>query len=115
MKIIKNCISKELCNYYLEEIKRMQQVPVWQSSTVFWPEGIKNNITGSCIVANTGEDIRNQIISDERRMRLAEKPYTFYVPQEDYDALVEAIENPPKPSQGLIDLMNRPSPFKNNE
>ena len=61
------------------------------------------------------DDMYIPIISDERKMRLAEKPYRFYVPQEDYDALVEAIENPPKPSQGLIDLMNRPSPFKNNE
>jgi uncharacterized protein (DUF1778 family) len=32
--------------------------------------------------------------------------------EEDYDKLVEAINSPPKPSQGLIDLMNRPSPWE---
>lgn len=61
MKIIKNLLSKELCNYYLHEIKKKEQIPVWQSSTVFWPEGLKNNINGSCIVTNTGEEIKSQI------------------------------------------------------
>ena len=52
-------------------------------------------------------------ISPERRLRLDERPPTFYVSEEDYDKLVESINSPPKPSQGLIDLMNRPSPWDN--
>jgi len=42
------------------------------------------------------------------------KPEVTYVSPEAYDKLVEIIENPPKPSQGLIDLMNRPSPWNND-
>jgi uncharacterized protein (DUF1778 family) len=44
-------------------------------------------------------------------MRLSERPYTYYVSLEDYDRIVEMIENPPKPSQALIDLMNRKAPW----
>jgi hypothetical protein len=43
------------------------------------------------------------------------EPEITYISPEAYDKLLEMIESPPKPSQGLIDLMNRPSPFKNNE
>ena len=39
------------------------------------------------------------------------EPERIVVSKEDYDAIMEAINSPPKPSQGLIDLMNRPSPF----
>jgi hypothetical protein len=53
-------------------------------------------------------------ISEERRMRLSESPYTYYVSQEDYDKMVEVIENPPPPSQELINLMNRKAPWEND-
>jgi hypothetical protein len=52
-------------------------------------------------------------ISPERKLRLDERPPIFYVSEEAYDKLVEMINSPPKPSQGLIDLMNRPSPWDN--
>jgi hypothetical protein len=59
------------------------------------------------------DDPYNLTISPERKLRLAQEPETLYVSQQDYDRLMEAINSPPKPSQGLIDLMNRPSPFNN--
>ena len=51
-------------------------------------------------------------ISPERRLRLGERLPKFYVSEEAYDKLVEMINSPPKPSQGLIDLMNRKSPWE---
>jgi hypothetical protein len=51
-------------------------------------------------------------ISSERKLRLSQKPYTTYMSEEDYDKLVEMINSPPKPSQGLIDLMNRKAPWE---
>jgi len=41
------------------------------------------------------------------------KPEVTYISPEAYDKLVEMIERPSKPSQALIDLMNRPSPWNN--
>ena len=61
------------------------------------------------------DDPYNLTISPERKLRLAQELPKIIVSVEAYDKLVEMIESPPKPSQGLIDLMNRPSPFKNNE
>ena len=58
------------------------------------------------------DDPYNLTISPERKLRLAQELPTFYVSPEAYDKLVEAINSPPKPSQGLIDLMNRPSPWE---
>lgn len=40
------------------------------------------------------------------------KPTKMYVTEEQYDALMDAINNPPKPSQALIDLMNRTPPWE---
>lgn len=42
------------------------------------------------------------------------KSKTTYVSQEDYDKLQEMIAEPPKPTPGLIELMNRKSPFEND-
>ena len=58
------------------------------------------------------DDPYNLTISPERKLRLAQELPTFYVSPEAYDKLVEAINSPPKPSQGLIDLMNRKSPWE---
>jgi hypothetical protein len=63
MRVIKNSITPDLAQYCLEEIKRLQNVPIWQSSTVFWSEGIRKGITGSCIVTSTCDNIRNQILN----------------------------------------------------
>jgi uncharacterized protein (DUF1778 family) len=52
------------------------------------------------------------IISAERKLRLSQQPYTFYVSQEDYDAIVEAVENPPPPSEQLLKLWERKLPWK---
>jgi len=57
------------------------------------------------------DDPYNLTISPERKLRLAQELPTFYVSPEAYDKLVEAINSPPKPSQGLIDLMNRKAPW----
>ena len=61
------------------------------------------------------DDPYNLTISPERKLRLAQELPKIIVSVEAYDKLLEMIERPSKPSQGLIDLMNRPSPFKNNE
>ena len=58
------------------------------------------------------DDPYNLTISPERKLRLAQELPTFYVSPEAYDKLVEAINSPPKPSQGLIDLMNRKAPWE---
>ena len=58
------------------------------------------------------DDPYNLTISPERKLRLAQELPTFYVSEEDYDKLIEAINSPPKPSQGLIDLMNRKAPWE---
>jgi hypothetical protein len=42
------------------------------------------------------------------------KSKTTYVSQEDYDKLQEMIAEPPKPIPGLIELMNRKTPFEND-
>lgn len=42
------------------------------------------------------------------------KSTTTYVSQDDYDKLQEMIAETPKPIPGLIDLMNRKSPFEND-
>ena len=57
------------------------------------------------------DDMYMPIISEERKTRLAEQPYTFYVSQEDYDALVNAINEPPKPIESLIELYKRKLPY----
>jgi hypothetical protein len=57
------------------------------------------------------DDPYNLTISPERKLRLAQEPEKILLSAEDYDKLVEMIENPPKPSQGLIDLMNRKAPW----
>lgn len=61
------------------------------------------------------DDMYMPIISAERKIRLSEQPYTYYVSQQDYDILVKSLEEPPKPSQGLIDLMNRKTPWDDDE
>ena len=57
------------------------------------------------------DDPYNITISPERKLRLGQEPERIIVSKEAYDKLVEMIESPPKPSQGLIDLMNRKSPW----
>ena len=41
-------------------------------------------------------------------------PEKILISSEDYDKLQEMIAEPPKPIPGLIDLMNRKSPFEND-
>ncbi len=57
------------------------------------------------------DDPYNLTISPERKLRLGQEPEKILLSAEDFDKLVEMIESPPKPSQGLIDLMNRKSPW----
>ena len=43
------------------------------------------------------------------------KPEVTYISPEAYDKLVEMIERPSKPSQGLIDLMSRKAPWDESD
>ncbi len=61
------------------------------------------------------DDPYNLTISPERKLRLAQEPEKILLSAEDFDKLVEMIESPPKPSQGLIDLINRKAPWDNNQ
>jgi uncharacterized protein (DUF1778 family) len=38
--------------------------------------------------------------------------HTIYVTKEDYDKLMEMLDNPPPPSPELIKLLNRKSPWE---
>ena len=62
MKVIKNALSEDLCLYSLNEIKKLKNSPVWQSSTVFWSEGIRECISGSCIVTSTSDEIKKMVL-----------------------------------------------------
>jgi len=57
------------------------------------------------------DDMYIPIISAERRMRLSQEPYTFYVTEEDYDAIMDALEKPPEPSEALRKLFDRKIPW----
>jgi hypothetical protein len=41
-------------------------------------------------------------------------PKTTLISTENYDKLVEQLNEPPKPIPGLIELMNRKTPFEND-
>jgi hypothetical protein len=54
-------------------------------------------------------------ISPERRLRLAQEPEKIILSAEDFDALVERLENPPPPTPEFIALMNRKAPWDDND
>jgi len=60
------------------------------------------------------DDLYMPIISEQRKSLLAEQPYTFYVTQEDYDAIMEALDKPPQPSEALRKLFERKLPWDNS-
>jgi len=60
------------------------------------------------------DDLYMPIISDERKLRLDQQPYTFYVTQEDYDAIMESINEPPKTLPKLQELFERKLPWDNS-
>jgi hypothetical protein len=66
MKVFKNAIDKDFAEYCLNAIKKLSSSSVWSSSTLFWPEGIKKAITGSCVTSIVEDDIKEQILSRVR-------------------------------------------------
>jgi hypothetical protein len=62
------------------------------------------------------DDLYMPIISEERKKRLGEFPqqYTFYVSEVDYDAIMEALDKPPQPSEALRKLFERKLPWDNS-
>ena len=60
------------------------------------------------------DDMYIPVISAERRLRLDQQPLTFYVTEEDYDAMMDAMENPPEPSEALLKLFQRKIPWKDS-
>ena len=60
------------------------------------------------------DDLYMPIISEQRKLLLAEQPYTFYVTQEDYDAIMDAINEPPKTLPKLQELFERKLPWDNS-
>lgn len=57
------------------------------------------------------DDLYMPIISEQRKLLLAEQPYTFYVTQEDYDAMFNAINDPPQTLPALKELFDRKIPW----
>ena len=57
------------------------------------------------------DDMYMPIISAQRKLFLAEQPITFYVSEEDYDAMFNAINDPPEPSEALLRLWERKIPW----
>ena len=57
------------------------------------------------------DDMYLPIISQERRTLLDQQPITFYVSEEDYDAMFNAINDPPEPSEALLKLWQRKIPW----
>lgn len=57
------------------------------------------------------DDMYMPIISAQRKLFLAEQPITFYVSEEDYDAMFNAINDPPEPSEALLKLWQRKIPW----
>ena len=57
------------------------------------------------------DDLYIPSISQERRTRLNQQPYTFYVSEEDYNTLLNAINNPPELSPSLLELYQRKLPW----
>jgi len=51
-------------------------------------------------------------ISPERKLRLAEELPKFLVSEEEYDELVQRINEPPKFNQKLYDLMSKKAPWE---
>jgi len=63
MDIFKNVIDKEFARYCLDSIKKIENCPVWASSTLHWPEGIKQGITGSCVITPADDDLKNKVLA----------------------------------------------------
>ena len=57
------------------------------------------------------DDLYLPTISEERKLRINQQPYTFYVSEEDYNKLVDAINNPPELSPSLLELFQRKLPW----
>jgi len=43
--------------------------------------------------------------------KMCENPEKIYVPEEDYDAIMKALDEPPKYIEGLANLMKRKLPY----
>lgn len=83
----------ENMSYFWDEINSG-----WMSQYI-WPYDDPNTLT----------------LSEERKLRLAQKIETIYLSIEDYDYLVEKINNPdPEQIESLKKLMNRKSPWDEN-
>jgi hypothetical protein len=63
MNIFKNAIDEQFSRYCLDYIKKIENCPVWTSSTLHWPEGIKNGITGSCVTTIAEDDLKNEVLT----------------------------------------------------
>ena len=60
------------------------------------------------------DDAYMPIISEQRKIRLNQQPVTFYVTEEDYNAIMSRLDEPAQPSQALIELFNRRLPWDNS-
>ena len=79
---------------------RFDDYQIWQS---FW-----TSLNGGHI------DMNHQWVFEQYWGKGSYPPQSILLPPKDYDKLTEMINEPPKPSQGLIDLMNRPSPWEDS-
>jgi hypothetical protein len=61
------------------------------------------------------DDLYVPIISEERKLRLDQHPITFYVTEQDYDAIINAIDNPQPISPQLKQLLEKQPPWETND
>ena len=62
------------------------------------------------------DDLYMPIISDERKLRLNERPPVIYLSAEDFDHLVERLNQPPDPKvqERFKEILNRKAPWDNS-
>jgi hypothetical protein len=59
------------------------------------------------------DDPYNLTISPERKLRLSQKPETIVLPKEDFDTLVERLNEPPDPEvqKRFREILNKKAPW----
>jgi len=77
MRIIDDAITKELAQDCIKEIEYKKKEHLWMASNVFWPEGIKTNVTGTCIQCSVSKPLKKRIVSQISEYLPDHKVLTF--------------------------------------
>jgi Protein of unknown function (DUF1778) len=96
---IRNCISFRFIDYndHIDRLAFFEELNIGWYQMYIYPY----------------DDAYMPIISEQRKIRLNQQPVTFYVTEEDYNAIMARLDEPAQPSQTLIELFNRRLPWDN--